>query len=857
MRKLVLKSFKGRKREMRISIVMLALIYMCGIMTILFEESFYRSLESMRRAAYGEWTGAVFGAGEGAEQILSEQESTNQIGRIVMLGNARYGEEPLGVMGAVDETAQSLGRLQTAEGRLPADSTEIALSETAVSRMAGQVKVGGKVEIAPAENGEVKSFVLSGIVKPWGREWETAGYELPSVILGMDETVQGETYLFFQNDSPDEMSRIQARMEILGEGMYVYNEKAYPLDVSAVDEFFQDGKFVFYIVLIAAILIGYLMMLTLKSRRYSLTVLRGMGADAGEVIQLMLWESAFLWGMAFIAGVVLSALGAGAALYAVHRVVKIPVHLEIQEKYILEYIACVTVIYFVCNLAVALTAVGSQIRTAFKLDSGLLDRSVPPRLKKAERLTFFTCLRRKGLFYSKIYASRFVISVLVMVVSAVCLRLFIEEKKEYEYLMGAMEHAYDYQADDPADGLTDGQIRELEKIDGVKSVEKECFINSSTMIQDIMSQEIRICAPVFKNSGYVGAYRRYNQKYLGVPADEEGDYFSVWELRGLGPQDEKQMSYYETAADLGTFDRESFIEGEECVLILPPYQIRDLGAGKAPVYINTEEMDEGKKVYTYETEENPIAPGDMVNVSTPWGEREIRVGAVITSPETYVPVNASVIEVSEKFLSLLCGSEETRYTFVKMNLDEAMNTAGAGAEIEGYFEMLGKESNLTDLAGFIRNRAEDSLFDGTQYLFILTAAWLVYMLMMYHGNQVYLKNEGKRIGVFRALGMDRMMLKSRYLLENLTEGGAIILVSAAIVTGEFLIRLRAYGAYDSIRMFFKVLADNPEDVRLFLLALLMAVTAFLGVSAVTLYMPLKKLSGGNIAENLGEDNFRL
>ena len=51
-------------------------------------------------------------------------------------------------------------------------------------------------------------------------------------------------------------------------------------------------------------------------------------------------------------------------------------------------------------------------------------------------------------------------------------------------------------------------------------------------------------------------------------------------------------------------------------------------------------------------------------------------------------------------------------------------------------------------------------------------------------------------------------------------------------------------------MFFKILADNPEDVRLFLLALLMAVTAFLGVSAVTLYMPLKKLSGGNIAENL-------
>ena len=148
-------------------------------------------------------------------------------------------------------------------------------------------------------------------------------------------------------------------------------------------------------------------------------------------------------------------------------------------------------------------------------------------------------------------------------------------------------------------------------------------------------------------------------------------------------------------------------------------------------------------------------------------------------------------------------------------------------------------ASLTDTAGFIRARAEDSLFDGTQYLFVLTAVWLVYMLMMYHGNQVFLKNEGKRIGVFRALGMDRGMLKSRYLLENLSEGGGIILVSAAIVTGEFLIRLRTYGAYDSVRMFQRILADNPGDVRLFLMALLIAVTAFLGVSVVTLYIPLK------------------
>lgn len=91
MRKLVLRSFKGRKRELRISIIMLVIIYGFGIMTILFQESLYRSRESFRYDTYGEWTGAVFGSTEETdqtEQFIKEMESTKSIGKIVMLGNS-------------------------------------------------------------------------------------------------------------------------------------------------------------------------------------------------------------------------------------------------------------------------------------------------------------------------------------------------------------------------------------------------------------------------------------------------------------------------------------------------------------------------------------------------------------------------------------------------------------------------------------------------------------------------------------------------------------------------------------------------------------------------------------------------
>ena len=121
---------------------------------------------------------------------------------------------------------------------------------------------------------------------------------------------------------------------------------------------------------------------------------------------------------------------------------------------------------------------------------------------------------------------------------------------------------------------------------------------------------------------------------------------------------------------------------------------------------------------------------------------------------------------------------------------------------------------------------------------------------------IYEKNEGKRIGVLRAIGMDRIMLKLRYMLENIFEGGAVILLSIVIVTGNFLIRLKKNAPYDSINILVQSLADNPEDVRLFLMALLIAVTVFLGVSIVILYMPLKKLSGRSIVENLDDGERR-
>ena len=855
MRKLVLRSFRGRKRELRISIIMLVLIFACGILTILFQESFYRSRETMRYDTYGEWTGAVFGADEETVQLVQDLESTKRTGTIVMQGDSWQNGERVGKAGYVDQNAQKLGRIQMLEGTFPADPAEAALSQTVAERLPGHVQTGDKIELSLAENGETKTYTVSGIVKPWGREWQTQDHDLPGVILGTDGSMEGETYLLFQNDNPEEWKRIQSYSENSETGVYVYNEKAYPLDTSTIDAFFQDGKFLSFLVLIAVILICYLMMLTLKFRRYSLTILRGLGADAKEVLQLVWWEMVYLWGIALIAGALLGSAVSVITLWAVHRILKMPFLLEIQWKFLLGYIACVTIAYFVSNLAIALTVIFSQIQTTFKADSGLLDRSKPPKLKEAEPLTYAVCLKRKWSFYRKIYSVRFVISILVTVLSAVCLQHFIEEKNQYNAWMESMEYDYNYFADRVDQGLTEEQIGEIAAIPGVKSVDQGIFINTSTMESNTEEiPEIRISAPAFKGSTYVDTHRKYSQKSQGIPTDKEGDYFSVWELRGINPQDEAWLSTYETGAGDGTFDQNRFASGAECVLILSPYQIRDLGGGPKPEYISTTGKDESKKVYTYETGEHAIAPGDTLTVTTPWGEREIQVGTVITSSDVDIPTGDQVVIVSERFVNLLCGFENPMYTSVEIHLDESADLAATGERIEGYFDTLEQgSSNLSNSAEAVKRFAETSLFEGTQYLFLLTAIWLIYMLMMYQGNQVLLKNEGKRIGILRSLGTSKSTLRLRYVSENLCEGMTVVLLSFLAVAAEFFIRLREQVPYDSLNTLKLSLTDNPEMIRLFFLALLIAGTVFLGVSAVTLYLPLKRISGRSITENLGVD----
>lgn len=99
--------------------------------------------------------------------------------------------------------------------------------------------------------------------------------------------------------------------------------------------------------------------------------------------------------------------------------------------------------------------------------------------------------------------------------------------------------------------------------------------------------------------------------------------------------------------------------------------------------------------------------------------------------------------------------------------------------------------------------------------------------------------------------MEKSVLRSRYLLENIFEGVAVILVSIVAITVEFLFRLKRQATFDNWNLFMQALNDNSEMIQFLLMSLLIAVLVFIGVSTVTLYLPLKTVTGKQIVENLG------
>lgn len=850
MRKIAFKSLTGRRKETRLLAGMLILLYAVNLMLIIFVGSYTKTLEENRFQKYGEWTGAVIHADTYLKSTLATEKGIYNIGAVKAGADVYVEGKECGKIGCIDRTARKLGRIELKAGKWPQTEREIVLPASFIETLDKPVKIGDKVSLSYLGNGQetAAEYMLTGTFKTWGTGWAIRDFSLPSVIQWETADVKDNDvcYLFKASEmNHNNLMDLAAKIDPENKAVFEFNEKAYPEDTSLAFYFLQDGKYIMFMLLISTIIIGYILTIFAKNERYSLLILRGLGAARGQIFLLALWKCVIILGISALAGSIAGFTGGFIVLNIARFVLDIRVVYEVNWPDLLQICSAVSIVFSAGYICMAMQVCTLDIKSSYKEDSELYERKAFS-INRAEKLTIVRMVKRSRKFFRERTFFRIGISVLVIIISAVCMELLIKSESDYRFWKDQEGYSYIFNTNDLTEGISDKNIADVKAIPGMEAAEYEKYINVSGM-----EQMITISWNGWSGSEYVRVHRRYTQVQNSTqPYGKEGDYFILNEIRGVSPQDKERLSSYSEIDAKGEFNEDLFDQGEECILFLSPYQIRDQGGDVIdyePVYLDEEHMDKTKKVYRYE-KDGSILPGDYITVSSPWGKQEIKVGSIIyTSPQ----YGENVIAVGDRFLDKLCQvPDKNLYNAVKFRYSGDADFNKMDEVTADYFSRINKGewiSNERMIYEEIREQLMSSIF---RAVVIAAAVWLLYLLLMYQGNAGRLAHERKKTGILQALGISKLDLRKMYYYEYLYEGIMILIISGCICAVWFAYKLRTIISYDSIESFRYALTYDMSYLRNSCYSILIAFAVFIGINIITLYIPVKRILKNSVITNI-------
>lgn len=606
---------------------------------------------------------------------------------------------------------------------------------------------------------------------------------------------------------------------------------------------FFSGQFRIFLFLFSLILIFYALTVSIKKRKYRISIFHGIGATLAQLIWMSLWEGLMIGGVAILCGTFLGVTASVVTVLGGTYLLGWNMPVTIDGICIFQSFLFTTIVFLVS--IVILTLDGAS----FQSDYGIWKREKMPKMKVVKPLNLIKISRRNRQFYqSKTYFS-VAFSVLVIFIMTISLFGFSRENEKYKFWKKQTElsYCYRFRKDVLTGGISRQTIEELEKIPGITKVDREKYLNTNGGLEG----EIQIGFEGWKESEYVKTQRHYAQDKIRKSVDQESDYFSVSEIRGVSPEDEQLLSAYEKEEKQGVLDRRKFDAGEECLLFLTPYQVRDLGFESVDYeasFIYQDDIDKSKKIYTYEKDEHAIQPGDIVEVRTPWGDAAITVGGIVYGiPETY----GNVIAVGERFLDkIFTESTSELYNDITIWYDENIDFTEMDHKVTGVFHEIGLEEDVTNGRIVAKQNLDAMVSEMFRSMAIVLMSALLYVIIIYQVSLGYFEEERRRIGIFQSLGMDRKKLKKLYVSEGIFD---VFFVFAVSLTGMgiwMIFKLRADTSFDSFYRLVKEIMRHGEEFSALAAAFFIAGTFFVFVYLTAVYVPIRKILKRKVLDNI-------
>lgn len=795
---------KGNKKQSKRILIGLIILSVFGIMVVVFQESFVTTRQEEYYNRYGAWSGAVYNASEEVLKTLGESPDVKEHGNIRVFTNVTASIDGQAFeLGTIEEEVYKLGRLSLKEGVLPKGNREIVMDEHLLKKLGEDIQVGAEVEI-PLEwneggiaSQETQRFTLSGILKSWGKEWQTERYKLPDIFI-YDDTDLGrqpevQTNYFFLGDSKKGYS-VEGISELLNanpDSTYVYNSLSYSIPQSAADKFFEQGSVIGVVCVVAFIIVMYLLMGTVKSKRYKIVLMKGLGADNIDLFCMTFWEAFYLWIVAAPIGLAAGIVSSAGMLMLARRIFKLNLMVKINWFTVLIVMAAIAVFVLVGYMVIVLTSVYQELPSSFRSDNSEAQNMRLPKIRSIRKLTTFRLYKKNRIFYRGRSFMRLGIAVIMIVALSLSIVRFFRYYQDYNVTKSNIEYKYELEIYDIEQGLDTAALQKFKDIKDIVRVDAEKTVRQ-------MDPPISIHWSGWKNSEYINTLRKYT--YIGNEGANQ-DYFETTLISVTSKDNPGAIEWYRKCIDEGELDYEKFMNGEQCILFLSPFvlessKLLEFDYSILPL-LSEEQYQRTKKVYEYESGDGSIRPGDMITIKTTKGEQEIAVGGIVRTvtgwPEGNVKdaaIGSGVIVVGEGYIDKAEPTDVSdKYNYVTLISHANADYGDTDWQVENLINQYVGTDEGTKY--HYQNRRYISEFfiraDLTamlQSVFISFISLLLFVIIMYQGVTGKMETDENRIRIFRALGMTRRSINRmytwEYVLEGLGAGVAGMILAAAI-----------------------------------------------------------------------------
>lgn len=306
------RGMRGRKRETRLSICILAALFAFVTAMLCYQQSGKKAMEETHKDLYGEWQIAKYNLTEEQVQPFLENLPYEQVAQAVSYETVVSPQGvPVGSVGTVENDFLRLGRIQLMNGHLPENDSEIALTVSLLDSMGCSYELGQTVTLPVTTDWEQEpmesTFTLCGILPAYDAFWNVGENQpVNAIVHSPDALPQSDSpvWQLFLTLKPGHKAVVPI-VDGSEDPTFLLNLYADPkADLMQV----QTSHLVLICALIFLCAAGALFALLFHRRSWGFATMQMLGASKRKILQLCFYEVLILLGLSLPLGTLIGLL---------------------------------------------------------------------------------------------------------------------------------------------------------------------------------------------------------------------------------------------------------------------------------------------------------------------------------------------------------------------------------------------------------------------------------------------------------------------------------------------------------------------------------------------------------------------